>query len=536
MTLLKENDRNSFKGEEYSSTEFKNSNSNEHLKHSESFSTKCSTLENNLSDPSLDQIKSIKFSESHYQSPKMPNWVQYSVLMIVTTFVLPDYYLYDLPQAIQSPLNEQVGINPEQISLLYFVYGIPNTCLALFGGLFIQIYGDKKAMALFISLIAIGQTIFSVGVVYESYTGMLIGRTIFGLGGENFITGQMFILEKWFSGKMLSIAFGFGLVFNLLGTFANNFLTPYTYIASQNSLGAVCGLSLMFVLYSVIGVIAYCILDYKYSYILNSSDQVSKKPKEDQSEVVSENSGLEKFKLSDLKKMNPIFWLLCLAQLVVSNIYYQFMNFGTTYNQVRFNQSYSDSKNYMSLIPLLTVPFILCFSSCIEAYGKKAQVLFVASILSILSPVWLYCLPSDSGMWLLFPYINISLWFSMYSAAIWSSYSAIAPKNMMGIAFGLANVFNNTGLALFPLLFGAINIDNKAESYDRSMLVLLVFSVLGFCIMFTVWVLNMKQDRILDRVDKKTDENQKNSERNELADGKITSDPLKQDLINNNDN
>ncbi len=41
------------------------------------------------------------------------------------------------------------------------------------------------------------------------------------------------------------------------------------------------------------------------------------------------------------------------AQLTISNVYYQFMNFGTSYSQIRYNNTYDVSKNYMTVVPFV---------------------------------------------------------------------------------------------------------------------------------------------------------------------------------------
>jgi MFS family permease len=77
--------------------------------------------------------------------------------------------------------------------------------------------GDKLSLLVFTMAIWIGSVIFAFGIWAESYTYMVIGRVIFGLGGENMITAQMICIAKWFRGKFLSAAIGISLVFCYFG-------------------------------------------------------------------------------------------------------------------------------------------------------------------------------------------------------------------------------------------------------------------------------------------------------------------------------
>lgn len=43
-----------------------------------------------------------------------------------------------------------------------------------------------------------GQLFFALGGVYKSFPLMLLGRTIYGLGGENMSVAQSSLVAEWF--------------------------------------------------------------------------------------------------------------------------------------------------------------------------------------------------------------------------------------------------------------------------------------------------------------------------------------------------
>ena len=55
---------------------------------------------------------------------------------------------------------------------------------------------------------------------------MMLGRFIFGLGGECMSVAQSAIISNWFKGKELSFAFGLNLSVSRLGSVLNGILVP----------------------------------------------------------------------------------------------------------------------------------------------------------------------------------------------------------------------------------------------------------------------------------------------------------------------
>ena len=69
-------------------------------------------------------------------------------------------------------------------SLLYTVYSIPNMVLPILGGIFLDRIGIRMGLILFCAILTLGQFVFMLGGYNNSYHQMLVGRIIFGMGGE----------------------------------------------------------------------------------------------------------------------------------------------------------------------------------------------------------------------------------------------------------------------------------------------------------------------------------------------------------------
>jgi len=74
--------------------------------------------------------------------------------------------------------------------------------------------------------ILIGQLIFALGCSSKSVFLMLVGRAIFGLGGESINTTQLSIILQWFAPNEIAFALGLCLSTARLGNVLNDFISP----------------------------------------------------------------------------------------------------------------------------------------------------------------------------------------------------------------------------------------------------------------------------------------------------------------------
>eukprot|EP01038_Epipyxis_sp_PR26KG_P009922 gene9922-13345_t len=151
------------------------------------------------------------------------------ILLFTCIMMIGNYYCYDIPAALHSQMDEYMGKTSDfetLFSLLYTVYSIPNIVLPFFGGYFIDKWGVRLCLIIFVSCISIGQFVFAFGLSIKSWPIMLLGRVIYGFGGESLGVGNSAILSVWFKGKELAFAFGLNLSIARLGSVVNNLVSP----------------------------------------------------------------------------------------------------------------------------------------------------------------------------------------------------------------------------------------------------------------------------------------------------------------------
>lgn len=146
------------------------------------------------------------------------------------------YYVYDNPTALQNQFQSSnytgsLDLSDTQYNLLYSVYSFPNTVLPFFGGVFVDLWGTNTTMMVFLTLICLGQAVFALGVTLKKFWLALLGRLIFGFGGESLSVAQSTLLAGWFRGKEVAFAMGINLSISRIGSVVNDNVSPAAYEA-----------------------------------------------------------------------------------------------------------------------------------------------------------------------------------------------------------------------------------------------------------------------------------------------------------------
>jgi MFS family permease len=110
--------------------------------------------------------------------------------------------------------------------MLYSVYSLPNIILPLIGGIFIFKFGYRTMFLIFGFCVLLGQLLFSIGCSTKSIYLMILGRVIFGIGGESLNTTQYAIIVQWFSANQLAFSLGICLSLARLGSALNDVISP----------------------------------------------------------------------------------------------------------------------------------------------------------------------------------------------------------------------------------------------------------------------------------------------------------------------
>ncbi|KAK3811729.1 MAG: major facilitator superfamily domain-containing protein [Linnemannia elongata] len=153
------------------------------------------------------------------------------ILSLSCLLLFGNYFAYDNPAALNTQLQKylEMPYNDYQylLSTLYSVYSLPNTILPFVFGSLVDRFGPQRVLLGLSACVCIGQTIFSVGVQTRQIWMMLVGRAIFGVGGESCGVAQASITTMHFRGHELAFALGLNLCIARFGSVVNTLVTPW---------------------------------------------------------------------------------------------------------------------------------------------------------------------------------------------------------------------------------------------------------------------------------------------------------------------
>ena len=248
--------------------------------------------------------------------------IRWFVLVLCCTGMIGNYYCYDNPSALKEQIKERFkghGYSETNFQLLYSLYSFPNVVLPFFGGVLVDRVGARTALLLFGSFITMGQCLLALGASSKSFTLMLVGRIVFGFGGESLTVAQSAIVSLWFKGRELAFALGVNLSIARLGGTINNQLSPFW----ANAQG------LTFALW--FGVIM-CGVSITATLILIPIDVAAeKRSKKACLPPGAPAAEAEAVQLSDVRYFNKMLWLLTTSCVVVYGCVLPFNNTASSF-------------------------------------------------------------------------------------------------------------------------------------------------------------------------------------------------------------
>lgn len=105
-------------------------------------------------------------------------------------------------------LIEKLKIDITVFSYLFVGYAVANTIMPLLAGPFFARIGKWRGVVVIASTITTGICIVFLGVFFNSFPVMVLGRFVYGMGGESAFVGIDILVTKWFQGHEIAFAYG----------------------------------------------------------------------------------------------------------------------------------------------------------------------------------------------------------------------------------------------------------------------------------------------------------------------------------------
>ncbi|KAJ3283346.1 hypothetical protein HDU79_009165, partial [Rhizoclosmatium sp. JEL0117] len=140
------------------------------------------------------------------------------------------YFAYDAPASLNIQLQKYLGLEYAEwqfvLGQLFVMYSLPNTFLPFFGGKLTDRFGCRLVLLFCCLATLTGQVMVNIGLFVKEVKLVLLGRFIFGIGGESTAVAQAVLIADCFEGKDLLFATAMNAFTSKMGSIANAFLSP----------------------------------------------------------------------------------------------------------------------------------------------------------------------------------------------------------------------------------------------------------------------------------------------------------------------
>ena len=369
----------------------------------------------------------------------------YVIMLILCVARMGIVFCIDTPASLEGAIISVMRVDVTRYQLLNSLYSWPNVVVPVVGGILVdKVFGLRIGFLIFLSVACVGLSLVSLGAFVNWYWLMLVGRVIFGGGGQIAALCVDIFAASLFRKKELSFVFGLICGSGRIGSILNLNLTGQLYKAlsflkNRNArLGSV--LLLAFGVCTVgltLGIIA-SILDYRREKVLGTKREKQRG-----------------FKLKDIKDFSLSFWLLLIVGTLFFSLVFPFVGIAQLFFERKYGYT-TDLANFVNallfLTPIIATPLLgllfdwtgykmLCGIAgmtialvCHLAFAFTGQVFFVP-ILAVLL---------------------IGLAYSIYVTAVWPQIFLIIQEHQFGTAYGVMNCGTQLGEAVVGIVTGVI--------------------------------------------------------------------------------
>jgi len=398
--------------------------------------------------------------------------------LVLTCFInFGPYFSVDNPQALQGSLEDQLNLTNVQFNMLYSVYSFPNIILPFFGGIIIDKLGARIAIASFAAIIIIGQSIVTFGVAQKSFALMVIGRTVFGLGGECLTVAQSAITAKWFKGKEVAFAMGASLCVSRLGSSLNSFTSPKIFnwtgeLFAPFLLGAI-----------------FCTVSWLAGLGLALLDRKADK----QEGGIVKAGETDKIRFQDFKEFNLIFYLLLFNCFF---IYGAFFGLNNNLNDImvsRFGFTQNDAGNFIPIVYIASAIITPFFGLFTDRFGKRVVFMIMSSVIFLIDHIFIAFLHDTTAegrrnYGMVVALGGIGLFYSTYAAIFWPCVPLVVKENVVGTAYGIITALQNLMLTIIPMVLGAVAEGTKDFHSGYFWTEILLAGIVAIGLSITIWM------------------------------------------------
>lgn len=369
---------------------------------------------------------------------------RYLALAFMSFLGFGSYFCFDNPGALQDVIIKDMDLTNTQFTYLYSSYSLPNIILCFVGGFLIdRVFGIRFGTALYASIVFIGQLVVAAGSFFDSFPIMILGRVIFGIGGESLAVAQNYYAVLWFKGRELNMVFGLQLSFARVGSAVNFLIMDQLYkFVHQYFKGREClGVTLLIAS-------ATCLISFVCAICLAYMDKKVKPGNEVQTVEKKE----EVVKLTDVKDFSPSFWLISLICVAFYVAIFPLIALAKMFFMRKFGLSPVEANSVNSILYALSAGLSPVLGLLIDKTGWNVFWVLLSIAITIGGHVMLAC----TFWYPLYAMLVLGIGYSLCASALWPMISLVIPEYQLGTAYGVAQALQNGGLAFATMLAGIL--------------------------------------------------------------------------------
>ena len=412
------------------------------------------------------------------------------------------YYAIENLTPIETALEQELNIGSIQYNFIQGVYSIPNIIIPLFGGYVIDYVGYRFGVIFFSAILVGGQGIQALGGYSLSYITILIGKIIFGIGGECISVAQTKIIYRWFSKQEVSFCLSLSVAVCRLGSMMNSYLTPKIYNWSGN-LGFPLLIGTYACVFSCLCGIGIAWMDFesdKRDKILSDASLLSAQT--DQSASVTVEEVPKRIKLSDLTKFSGMYWIMNISCMLIYCGYFCFTRVANQFLQYRFAYTAVSAGEMIALFYIATALTTPIMGFVVSKVGKRGKFLIISGIMLVGVHFYLAFLPyCDECAYPVIGLMVLGISLAIYGATFWGAVLLVVDAQSVATAIGIILSVQNAGLATVPLFIGWIeeNTFDVDFGYFWVSIALGIISCIGLLLGVIIEIWDKLGDKRLDK-------------------------------------
>jgi MFS family permease len=378
------------------------------------------------------------------------------MLLCTSLLVLGVSWAYDFPGAMFSFLSARFGTSyaSDQNQLLYSVYNWPNVVIVLLAGFAIdQWVGISRSTVCLTLLVLVGQCIFSLSVQWRLFWLAVVGRFVFGLGGEAIKVAQSTWIVLLSHASNMSWRFGVVLSISRLAGALNFALTP---TIGEASILAAVWLGTVISAISLCAAIVLVRMYHRKLATLTTSPRASVLRPGVRARLVAMWTVLRSFP--------GTVWLqfaICVFYHVGVLLLYQIAS--TLLQQTGARYSERTASLLVAIPAFISILGTPSAGHLVDKHGHALDSILVASGLLIVAHMLLiayvlewFVSTGEAGLAvIIIALITVGVSYSMATASIWPLVPFLLPPSQVAIGYGTMASVENLGVALMTVILSS---------------------------------------------------------------------------------